>query len=147
MGGRADGYGVAKGGEDAGPQSAAVVASVAMGAQVAPGVLHDRFPDHRPLRLRHTAHEVAEIVRGEHGARPQSTSRSHIDIRVLAEFAGDMDGQPDREADGQVGRVGYEINFNRFFYEYVPPRKLEIIDAELKQVEKEIADLLGEVTE
>jgi type I restriction enzyme M protein len=51
------------------------------------------------------------------------------------------------KADGQVGRVGYEINFNRFFYEYVPPRKLEIIDAELKQVEQEIADLLGEVTE
>ena len=51
------------------------------------------------------------------------------------------------KADGQVGRVGYEINFNRFFYRYVPPRKLDEIDAELKQVEKEIADLLGEVTE
>ncbi len=44
-------------------------------------------------------------------------------------------------------RVGYEINFNRFFYQYVPPRKLEEIDAELKQVESEIAALLGEVTE
>jgi len=51
------------------------------------------------------------------------------------------------KAAGQTGRVGYEINFNRFFYRYVPPRKLEVIDAELKQVEKEIADLLGEVTE
>jgi len=51
------------------------------------------------------------------------------------------------EADGQIGRVGYEINFNRFFYQYIPPRKLEVIDAELKQVEAEIAELLGEVTE
>ncbi len=51
------------------------------------------------------------------------------------------------KADGQIGRVGYEINFNRFFYQYVPPRKLDVIDAELKLVEKEIADLLGEVTE
>jgi type I restriction enzyme M protein len=51
------------------------------------------------------------------------------------------------EKDFQIGRVGYEINFNRFFYEYKAPRKLEEIDAELKQVESEIAALLGEVTE
>ena len=49
--------------------------------------------------------------------------------------------------DHEIGVVGYEINFNRFFYKYVPPRKLEEIDAELKQVEGEIAALLGEVTE
>lgn len=24
--------------------------------------------------------------------------------------------------DGEVGRVGYEINFNRYFYQYIPPR-------------------------
>jgi type I restriction enzyme M protein len=51
------------------------------------------------------------------------------------------------EQDKQVGKVGYEINFNRFFYRYVPPRKLADIDADLKQVEAEIAALLGEVTE
>lgn len=49
------------------------------------------------------------------------------------------------EKDKKVGRVGYEINFNRFFYKYVPPRKLHDIDAELKQVESEIAALLAEV--
>lgn len=47
--------------------------------------------------------------------------------------------------DGQVGRVGYEINFNRYFYRYVPPRPLEVIDAELKALETEIAGLLKEV--
>lgn len=51
------------------------------------------------------------------------------------------------ESDKGIGRVGYEINFNRFFYKYVPPRKLMNIDADLKQVEAEIAALLGEVTE
>jgi type I restriction enzyme M protein len=51
------------------------------------------------------------------------------------------------EADKEVGRVGYEINFNRFFYQYVPPRKLHDIDADLKLVEAEIAALLAEVTE
>ncbi|MFD0908693.1 type I restriction-modification system subunit M [Ruegeria arenilitoris] len=49
--------------------------------------------------------------------------------------------------DGGVGRVGYEINFNRYFYKYVPPRPLEEIDAELKALEAEIAGLLQEVVE
>lgn len=50
------------------------------------------------------------------------------------------------EKDGQVGIVGYEINFNRYFYVYQPPRPLVEIDADLKAVEAEIAALLGEVT-
>ena len=49
--------------------------------------------------------------------------------------------------DGQVGIVGYEINFNRFFYQYVPPRPLDEIEADLKAVENEILDLLKQVTE
>ncbi|MFZ1725545.1 MAG: class I SAM-dependent DNA methyltransferase [Albidovulum sp.] len=49
--------------------------------------------------------------------------------------------------DGGVGRVGYEINFNRYFYKYIPPRPLEEIDAELKALEAEIAGLLQEVVE
>jgi type I restriction enzyme M protein len=48
-------------------------------------------------------------------------------------------------ADGGVGRAGYEINFNRYFYQYVPPRPLAEIDAELKALEAEIAGLLKEV--
>jgi type I restriction enzyme M protein len=47
--------------------------------------------------------------------------------------------------DGEVGRVGYEINFNRYFYRYVPPRPLTIIDDELKALEAEIAGLLKEM--
>jgi len=47
--------------------------------------------------------------------------------------------------DGGVGRVGYEINFNRYFYKYVPLRPLDEIDAELKTLETEIAGLLQEV--
>ena len=43
--------------------------------------------------------------------------------------------------------VGYEINFNRYFYEYQPPRDLHEIDGELKAVEARIAAMLAEVTE
>jgi type I restriction enzyme M protein len=51
------------------------------------------------------------------------------------------------EKDGEVGKVGYEINFNRYFYVYQPPRDLEEIEAEIKTLEKVIMDMLKEVTE
>jgi type I restriction enzyme M protein len=49
------------------------------------------------------------------------------------------------DTDKGVGRVGYEINFNRYFYRYVAPRPLAEIDAELKTLEADIANLLNEV--
>jgi type I restriction enzyme M protein len=48
--------------------------------------------------------------------------------------------------DRSKDKVGYEINFNRYFYKYVPPRPLEEIDADLKNAEDEILKLLQEVT-
>ncbi len=51
------------------------------------------------------------------------------------------------EQDGGIGKVGYEINFNRVFFQYQPPRPLAEIDAELAEVEKRILGLLREVTE
>ncbi|XEI31450.1 type I restriction-modification system subunit M [Aeromonas veronii] len=47
--------------------------------------------------------------------------------------------------DGQVGIVGYEIPFNRHFYQYQPPRELAAIDADLDAVAKEIMQLLAQV--
>ena len=49
------------------------------------------------------------------------------------------------EKDGEVGIVGYEIPFNRHFYEYVPPRSLEEIDGELERLSREIVELLNEI--
>ena len=50
------------------------------------------------------------------------------------------------EKDGEVGLVGYEINFNRYFYTYTPPRPLGEIEADIREVELEILRLLSEVT-
>ncbi len=52
---------------------------------------------------------------------------------------------PDAWMDRTKDKVGYEINFNRYFYKYVPPRSLKEIDADLKKAEEEIMRLLGEV--
>ena len=48
--------------------------------------------------------------------------------------------------DGEVGIVGYEINFNRYFYRYKPPRPLEEIEADIRAIEQDIVRMLAEVT-
>jgi type I restriction enzyme M protein len=47
--------------------------------------------------------------------------------------------------DEDKTKIGYEINFNRYFYQYTPPRPLDEIEADLKQIQKEIADMLLEM--
>ncbi|OQK17955.1 restriction endonuclease subunit M [Methyloprofundus sedimenti] len=47
--------------------------------------------------------------------------------------------------DQEIGIVGYEIPFNRHFYQYQPPRDLVDIDADLDKVSAEIMELLREV--
>ncbi len=49
--------------------------------------------------------------------------------------------------DGEVGLVGYEINFNRYFYQYAPPRPLEEIEADLKAIESDIVRMMAEVVD
>ena len=48
--------------------------------------------------------------------------------------------------DGKTGVVGYEINLDRYFYRYSPPRPLEKIEADIREIEKDIVRMLGEVT-
>lgn len=49
--------------------------------------------------------------------------------------------------DGGLGKIGYEINFNRYFYEYEPPRPLEEIEKDIEEVEKQVVDMIQEVAE
>ena len=47
--------------------------------------------------------------------------------------------------DGKVGIVGYEINFNRYFYRYTPPRPLEEIEADIRATEQQIVRMLADL--
>ena len=49
---------------------------------------------------------------------------------------------PDAWIDESKTKLGYEIPLNRHFYVYQPPRALEEIEAEMKALEREIAELL-----
>lgn len=53
---------------------------------------------------------------------------------------------PDAWMDRSKDKVGYEINFNRYFYVFTPPRSLADIDADLEQAEDAVIRLLREVT-
>lgn len=56
-----------------------------------------------------------------------------------------IDANKKDDQDQQVGIVGYGIPFNRYFYQYQPPRDLVDIDADLDAVSAEIMNLLQEV--
>ena len=56
-----------------------------------------------------------------------------------------IDANKKDEKDQEVGIVGYEIPFNRHFYQYQPPRDLVEIDEDLDKVSAEIMNLLQEV--
>jgi type I restriction enzyme M protein len=52
---------------------------------------------------------------------------------------------PDAWIDEEKTKVGYEIPFSRHFYVFTPPRSLEVIDTELKEVSARIVAMLGEM--
>ena len=56
-----------------------------------------------------------------------------------------IDASKKDDKDQEIGIVGYEIPFNRHFYQYQPPRDLVDIDADLDSVSGEIMKLLQEV--
>jgi len=51
---------------------------------------------------------------------------------------------PDAWMDRKKGKIGYEINFTKCFYKYVPPRPLEEIEKDIEEVTGEIQELLRE---
>jgi type I restriction enzyme M protein len=104
--------------------------------------------------------EMAEICRDSHGLpEPDPDLRDYervpLDETVDAYFTREVqphvsdawvdEGYTD-DKDSSVGKVGYEINFNRYFYQYQPPRPLAEIEADIRTLEAEIVEMLQEVT-
>jgi type I restriction enzyme M protein len=52
---------------------------------------------------------------------------------------------PDAWWNKDETRIGYEINFNKYFYKYTPPRSKEAIAADLFAIEQETENLLKEI--
>lgn len=96
--------------------------------------------------------ETAEICRDKNG-KPEPDSelrdtetvplKENIDEYFKREV---LPHVPDAWIDSTKTKIGYEIPFNRHFYVYEPPRPLEVIEADIKGLERKILDLLREVT-
>jgi type I restriction enzyme M protein len=52
---------------------------------------------------------------------------------------------PDAWIDETKTVKGYEISFTRYFYNYIPPRSIEEITAEIFELEKETEGILNEI--
>ncbi|MBM3451139.1 MAG: SAM-dependent DNA methyltransferase [Armatimonadetes bacterium] len=104
--------------------------------------------------------ETAAICRDRYGAPepdPELRDTENVPLAESIEAFFDREVRPHvpdawidtsrrDEKDGEVGIVGYEINFNRYFYRYTPPRPLEEIEADVRAVEADILRMLAEVT-
>ena len=96
--------------------------------------------------------ETAEVCKDADGnPEPDSDLRDYENVPLNETIKDYMKREvlphvPDAWVDESKTKVGYEINFNRYFYKYTPPRPLDAIETDLKKIEKEIADSLEEVT-
>ena len=96
--------------------------------------------------------ETAEVCKNSKG-RPESDPelRDHENIPLKEDIATYMEREvlphvPEAWIDETKTKIGYEINFNRYFYKYVPPRELERIEGDLEKCEGEIMGLLKKIT-
>jgi len=106
----------------------------------------------RPLR-----DEAGNIVLGQKGKQkgkpqPDSALRDTENVPLGQDIQAYFEREvlphaPDAWIDEAKSKVGYEIPFNRHFYVFEPPRPLEVIDAELKEVAANIMRMLGEMAE
>ncbi|MGA9627296.1 MAG: class I SAM-dependent DNA methyltransferase [Bryobacteraceae bacterium] len=105
-------------------------------------VFCERDPNARPVVLegRQTGFDPDPDLRDFENVPLKENIDAYFDREVRPHVP---DGWMDRSKD----KTGYEINFNRYFYQYRRPRALEEIDADLKLAEDEIVRLLLEVTE
>jgi type I restriction enzyme M protein len=106
----------------------------------------------RPLR--DEAGNVVVFEKGKQKGKPQpdsslrDTENVPLGEDIGAYFAREvLPHARDGWIDDAKSKVGYEIPFNRHFYVFEPPRSLDEIDTELKQVAGNIMRMLEELVE
>ncbi|MEO6038745.1 MAG: N-6 DNA methylase, partial [Saprospiraceae bacterium] len=94
-----------------------------------------------------------QIVKDKQGRPKADKSRKDIENIPLKEdiqafFAREvLPFAPDAWWEAADTRIGYEINFNKYFYRYTPPRPLAEIAADLLAIEKETENLLLQIVQ
>jgi type I restriction enzyme M protein len=97
--------------------------------------------------------EEGEIVRKRDGTpKPDPKLRDYervqLDEDIEAYFNKEVEPHlPDSWVDHDKSKVGYEINFTKYFYKYKPLRSTEEITKDLMELEEESKNLLNQIVE
>ena len=97
--------------------------------------------------------EHGEIVRDKRGKpKPDTSLRDYekVPLNVDVDVYFDREVKPhvvDAWMDRSKDKVGYEINFTKYFYKYKPLRALDAIKADIMALEYETEGLLKEILE
>ncbi len=97
--------------------------------------------------------ETGDIVTDKQGnPKPDTKLRDHERVPLTEDIDKYYQREvkpylPDSWIDRKKDKVGYEINFNRYFYQYTPLRSLKQIADEILSLERKSEGLLNEVLE
>ena len=97
--------------------------------------------------------ENGKVVKDSKGnPKPDTSLRDNEDIPLKEDIQEYFEREvlphvPDAWIDESKHKVGYEINFTRYFYEYKPLRSLEEIRADILELEKETSGMIGKILE
>ena len=94
--------------------------------------------------------ETAKVCMKKGSPEPDSDLRDYENVPLKEDIGEYMAREvlphvPDAWVDETKTKVGYEIPFTRHFYVYEPPRPLEVIEQEIRDLEQEIQGMLSEV--
>ncbi|MCR8896801.1 type I restriction-modification system subunit M [Gordonia sp. GONU] len=95
--------------------------------------------------------DAADVITDRHGNPEPDPSLRDTENVPLTEDIDDyferevLPHVPDAWIDHDKTKTGYEIPFTRHFYRYIPPRPLEDIQKDLRQLVGEIQEMLKEV--
>jgi type I restriction enzyme M protein len=92
--------------------------------------------------------ETAEVCTVRGRPEPDTELRDYENVPLTEEIGAYMEREvlphvADAWVDHSKTKVGYEIPFTRHFYVYQPPRSLETIEAEIRELERKIQGMLG----
>lgn len=92
--------------------------------------------------------EAVKILKGKNEFEADADLRDFENIPLKIDIETYFENEvlpfvPDAWMDRSKDKVGYEINFNRYFFKNTKARSLEVINKELSEIEKEILELLS----
>ena len=95
--------------------------------------------------------EDGEVITDERGnPKPDNKKRDYERVPLSEDIEEYFEGEvkphlPDSWTDLSKNKVGYEINFTKYFYKYKPPRSIEQIAQDLLKLEEGTEGLMKEI--